>query len=105
MRRPSVYEQGKEDIDALTRLLFLGVGTSVRLGCGPETVLALPLPDVSVPDDDEVGLAYRWPKELENRFVGVGLSETVEVGEGGTSGTLRGAEVDSGAKGGGCVGN
>jgi hypothetical protein len=91
-------------VDGITRLLFLGVGTSVKIGCGPETVLAVPLPDGSGPDD-EVELPYRWLKELENRFVGKGLLETFEVGEGGTSGALRGADVDSGAKGGGCVGN
>lgn len=92
-------------LGALTRFLFLRVGTSVMFGCGAGTVLALPLPDASVPDNDVVELVYRWLKVLENRFVGVGLLETFEVGEGGTSGTLRGADVDSGANGGGCVGN
>ena len=85
--------------------MFLGVGTSERFGCGCKTVLALPLPDVSAPDDEMIELVYRWLKELENRFVGIGLLETFEVGEGGTSGVLRGADVDSGANGGGCVGN
>lgn len=58
-----------------------------------------------MPDDEVMEPAYRWLKELENRFVGVDLLWTFEVGEGGTSGPLRGADVDSGANGGGCVGN